>query len=464
MRLKLNTKNIFITLIIAMMFFPGQGLATQASASKTIQDKTDIKKPLLPYVLTLARAKQFALKTSPTLSSVKERIFQARESVKQVRAEYLPTLSLKSSRNYTDKAAVSGTGDNEDLYSNRISATQILFDGFERKYALISAKSGESQAIEAVKEAERLLVWSVASAYLKVQQSIENIQIAQSDMEYNQELAKEATIKENAGTGSLSDVLNFETNANLARSSIINAEQDYKESIHALAALMGYDDSRLPRGMKPAGLGINLIPDHYLPDIDLEMENILEKRPDLKQTRYAIQDAQAGINEEKSGFFPIISLTGSYGATSVERFEDLGDTDYMDASIGININFDIFSGGATKSRVRQAKSKKRELEKNLEQARIDARSDILSAFDKIISTKKQVLLRRRNANLTEKARDLVEKEYRVGQKSLVRLTQAQNDLVAARGSLASARVSLILAKETFDYYTGQNMDSITPDS
>jgi len=451
-----------MTLIFLTIFFPGQGWAKPAS--EPIQGKMDMKQPLLPSVLTLARAKQIALGSSPTLFLVKERIFQARESVKQARAKYLPTLTLKSSWDYTKESAASGSRETEDLYSNRISVTQILFDGFERKYALISTKLNEKQTIEAKKEAKRLLVWSVASAYLKVQQAIENIRIAQSDMAYNQELAKEAKIKEKAGTGSVSDVLNFETNANLAKSSIIDAKQDYKESTHVLASLMGYTDSRLPKGMKPPGLDINPVQDFYLPDIDLEMETILEKRPDLKQAWYGIQDAQAGISEEKSGFFPTISFTGSYGASSVEKLKDMGNNDYMDTSIGVGISFDIFSGGATKSRVRQAESKKRELEDDLKQAKINAQSEIRSAFDKIISTKKQVSLRIKNANLTEKARNLLEKEYKVGQKSLVRLTQAQNDLVAALGSLASARISLTLAKETFDYYTGQNMDLITPES
>ncbi len=53
----------------------------------------------------------------------------------------------------------------------------------------------------------------------------------------------------------------------------------------------------------------------------------------------------------------------------------------------------------------------------------------------------------------------MEKEYNAGQVSLVRLNEAQNDLVSAMGDLAIARVSMILALEAFDYYTGENIHS-----
>ena len=130
----------------------------------------------------------------------------------------------------------------------------------------------------------------------------------------------------------------------------------------------------------------------------------------------------------------------------------------MGASLGINVSFEIFSGGSTLSKVRQAKSQKRELEKSLEDAKIVAQSEIRSAADNITSAREQLQLQEKNADLVKKTRDLVEKEYKAGQQSLVRLNEVRNDLVVTLGDLASARVSLILALEAYDYYTGQNVE------
>ena len=468
--MKSTKKAPILYFILLLLFFPGPG--GTGLAKDSLQGNTS--KVLVPAntVLTLARAKSIALENSPSLASVRERVTQAKETIVQARAGYLPTLSLNGSWEYTEKTAA--TEADKTLYSHGISASQILFDGFERKYALISAKSAERQSIEAEKQAQSLLVWSVASAYLSVQQALEEIKIAQSDMEYNQNLAKVALAKQKAGTGSLSDLLNFETQANSAQSALIDTRQAYKEAAYVLAALMGYADSRLPKGTEPTLPDVNgLLPDQVslnqvswnqaLQESDEEMKTILEKRFDLKQSRYAIQAAQARIQEEKSGFFPTISLTGSYGVSSAEKSDHLSDTDYMGACLGVNVSFELFSGGATRSRVREAISKKQALEKDLEDAKIMAQAEIRGAADKIVSAREKFLLQEKNAGLLQKTRDLVEKEYRVGQASLVRLNEVQNNLVATLGDLAAARVSLILALEAFDYYTGQNIKAlITP--
>jgi len=446
---------LVLSFICTSFLFPGPG--GTGLASESLPGNMRIKPIIPPTVLTLARSKQIALKSSPSLDLVRERMIQAREIIAQARASFLPTLSLDGSWGYTQDTDAVSTTANENIYTHGISATQVLFDGFERKYSLVSAKWEERQSVEAQKEAESLLIWSVASAYLDVQLAGEDIKIAASNMEYNQQLAREAQAKEKAGTGSLSDLLNFETKVNLAKSSLIHARQEYKEAVYVLASLMGYKNSRLPTGMELASLEKLSLIVAISGDRKIQMETILENRPDLKQSQYAVQEAQAGIQGERSDYFPIVSLTGSYGASPVYEAQYLNDKDYMGASLGINVSFEIFSGGSTRSKVRQAQSKKRELEKSLEKAKIEAQSEILSAADNIASAKEQLRLQETNAGLMEKTRDLVEKEYKAGQQSLVRLNQAQNDLVATLGDLASARVSLILALEAYDYYTGQNI-------
>ena len=71
------------------------------------------------------------------------------------------------------------------------------------------------------------------------------------------------------------------------------------------------------------------------------------------------------------------------------------------------------------------------------------------------SAKDQLLLQRENAELVRRNRDLVEKEYATGQTSLVRLNEAQRNLIQARGRLALARVSLRQARQGLKAATGE---------
>jgi TolC family type I secretion outer membrane protein len=417
-------------------------------------------------LISLAMAKQIALENNPSLAAARERVVQAREAIAQARAAYLPTLSTISAWNYTEKTSDFTSGNNENLYSNKISATQLLFDGFLRKYATLAATYSKKMSLAAQQDAQRLLAWSVAQSFLTIQLARENVKIAESDMAFNQNQEKEALAREKSGTGSLSDLLNFKTRVNTARAFLISSQQDLKESCHGLAALMGYANAQFPESMDIGPLDIQAISPETWDNENHgkeayggnNMDNFLARRPDLIQAEYAVKAAGAQINVAVSGYYPTVALTGSYGLSSGEEFRDMGDTDKMGAAVGVTVNFELFSGGATKSSVREARSAKKELEKNLESSKLTAMSDIKSAADDINTTQRQLALQRENTDLVEKMRDLVEKEYTAGQASLVRLNEVQNDLVGALGDLAIARVSLILALERFDYYAGNNID------
>lgn len=453
---------VYWAIITIIMIFPGpDGIAhagqdstghpsifsAPLSASKNVKAKTTL--------LTLARAKEIALENSPSLASAMERVNQARETAAQARAAYFPTLSASAGLDYNENT--SGIGYDENLYTSALSASQTLFDGFYRKYSNLSARYSEKMSLAARDEARRLLSWSVAQTFLNIQLTLDTINIARADMDFNQKQEIEAIAKEKSGTGSYSDVLNFKTQVNQAKSTLLDARQNLNEYGHGLAALLGYKDACLPAGMavaplmaKTLDLGLSK---ETAPEPDQDMETLLAQRPDLNKAFLAVQDAEANIHMKEASYLPTITLTFAYGTTTGSSFDD---TDSMGASLGINASIDIFSGGIRKSKIRQARAEKRELEQDLMDAKITAKSNIRAAAQSISTARQQLALQKENSLLVETTRDLVEKEYAAGQVSLVRLNEAQNNMVSAMGDLSMARVSLVLALEAFDYYSGCN--------
>lgn len=468
MKYQHKTIIIFCMIVMAISLVPGQNrvalageeLSNNLSEPDTTLSTSKMHKRAAGR-LTLARAKKIALKNNPTLASAMERINQARTVITQAKADYFPTVSATTGMDYTEKTENASAGYEENQYINQVSATQILFNGFYRKYATLSAQYKEKMSLAARKDAERLLSWSVAQAFLNTQLAVENIKIAQADMTFNQQQETEAIAKEKFGTGSYSDVLNFKTKVNSAKSSLLSSQQDLNASIHGLAALLGYKDACLPDGMtisvltqdpqdKTSGL-------KTVPKLESQLEPLVSRRPDIEEATLAVQDAKANIQMTNASYFPTISLTGAYGITSGDT---LHDTDSMGASLGVNISFDIFSGGAKKAKVRQALAEKREKENDLLLAKISAISDIKTSAQKIVTTQQQLALQVSNTRLIETARDLVQKEFNAGLVSLVRLNEAQTDLVTAMGDLAKIKVSLVLALEELDYYIGTKINPV----
>lgn len=438
------TAVLFIAAILIAGLNPSAAAEQVSAADPAIQTT----------VLTLGAAKQTALDNNPTIAAALERIFQARQTLVQSRAGFFPSLTGTAGWDYTEAASTAGSGTDETLHSSRLSVTQLLFDGFYTKYTVLAAKTRIEMKIAASEDAKRLLAWSVAQAFLNTQLAVESITIARSDMEFNQRQAVDAAAKEKAGLGSYSDTLNFQTKVNAATASLLSAQQDLSEAKIGLAALLGYPDAKLPDMISIAPLP-GSIADTTPINIDSRLNQILSSRPDLKELSLAVEEAADTIRAAKADYFPTVTLTAGYGTSSGDHFFD---DSAMGATAGINISFDIFSGGIKKSKTAEASSLKREREKTLENAKINAVAEIQTSIKDISVLGQQLVLQEENTRLTQITRDLVEKEYEAGQASLVRLNEAQNDLVSAQGTLSQNKISLLLALEALDYYIGDNIN------
>ncbi|MCH7910780.1 MAG: TolC family protein, partial [Candidatus Hydrogenedentes bacterium] len=82
------------------------------------------------------------------------------------------------------------------------------------------------------------------------------------------------------------------------------------------------------------------------------------------------------------------------------------------------------------------------------------------SLETLTAAQQELLIQRETTQFVERNRELVEREYRSGQGSLVRLNEAQRDLIAQRGRLALARV--VLRQSWFDLKTatGETLESI----
>lgn len=427
-------------------------------------------------VLNLETAARIALADNPSLKAALERVIQAREAVWQARSAYWPRLDLAGSGarvTLSDTAydtqlsqaqllrRIGGPPANieetEDYYKAGLTASWILFDGFYRRFNLAAAKSGEQSSQAAREDAQRLLLSAVIGSFLDAQLALENVAIAKADEAFNQRLLSEAKLRYNVGTGALSDVLNFEVQANSAHSERITADRVYQTSRIGLAALLGIPQARLPQKTRLSELSPATDTELGKPDAKALLQTAYDRRPDLQRSEYSVQQAEALAKSVRSGYWPTLTVSGSYDG---ERIEDAGfESEDFGNTIALSLQYNLFSGGLTRAKHQEAKARLRELERTREYDRINIVSEVQSVLARVDSAQQQLLLQRRTAKLVQRNRDLVEKEYKAGVGSLVRLNEAQRDLIRAQVGLASARAALRQAWYDLETATGQIVET-----
>ncbi len=458
--------NKLLFLLLALCLLNTNTLALAAETeNRTTPDIQAIK------VLDLDTACKIALAENPSLAAAAQRVEQARQLVKQARAAYWPNLAANGSVNrvkqsenqYQTNLATArainplATIDNpEDYYKAGLSASWVLFDGFRRHFSNAAAKHGEAQSQNALLDSRRLLLSAVAGSFYRAQLASEGVTIAAADEAFNLKQVSDANARLRVGTGSLSDVLNFEIQANAARDSRINADNQYITAMAGLAALLGIPHAAFPEGLKLALLEKEADTIMQQPDAGQAIDYAHQNRPDILAAAQGVERAAAGIKTARARYYPSVVLSGTLNGERADNssFEgnDFGNT------VGVFLTYDLFSGGADRARVAEARHKEKETLKNQEALKISVANEVNDALTGLRAAQQQLELQRKNASLVQRNRDLVEKEYAAGQSSLVRLNEAQRNLIQAQSRLAFARLSLRLAWSTLDTATSKSLE------
>lgn len=452
------------TMLIIIMFL----IASPVFGSEAGPDQLDWKSM---ETLDLVSAKSIALAQNPSLEAAVQRVAQARQQVKQATSAYWPQLDLSGSAAHVDMSDNSYDANlaqakainpfakiynPEDYNSAGLKATWLLFNGFEREYSHKAAKYGTRAGEHGLQDAKRLILSAVVQAYYNALLAKEDIRIAEADAAFNQRLMKEAHARLDLGAGSLSDALNFEIAVHGATAQLINGSRAYEIAMLGLGAVLGINDPDFAKTVKIPPLEKESEKDMTTPDAEALLQVAETMRPDIQQAKASVDQARASIGAAKAKFYPTIAASVS---RDVSRENDSGyEGEDVEQTAALSFSYNLFAGGLHRAGLAKAKAAKREAEAGLNQALIDAASDVRTSAATVEFTQKQLALQNKTAILVRENRDLVEKEYQAGQASLVRLNEAQKDLIQVESNLARVRVQLRQAWFQLLTSTGQSLE------
>ena len=421
--------------------------------------------------LTLAETEKIALEDNPTIMAAEARLNKARQILKKSLSSYFPRIDFTASaarvnmsdnsyNNALDTARVFNplaTVENpEKYYKTGITASWILFNGFERKYERAKALYGKKAGDAALADAKRVLLFSVALNFYAAQLALENIAIASADEAFYDRLVKEAKLRHKAGTGSLSDVLNFRISVNSAKSIKIEAKQNFDAILSSLGALINITDYEALSKISITPLEKDEKVDFELLKLQSQIDYAMAHRPDIKQMEAALMSAGSAVKKARAGYYPTVVFSAHMDGERAgdERFEsdDFGDT------VGLNLSYNLFAGGLTMAKIGEAKSIMKEAMEDLKILKLSIISDVRTAYTGLKAAQNLLALQRTNADLVQKNRDLINKEYLAGKGSLLRLNEAQKNLIQAKSRLALALVSIGRAKYSLDAATSKNIE------
>ncbi len=393
---------------------------------------------------------QAALDNDPMIREALANRNAQREARPQARAQLLPNIGLSGSKSdsTTDGTQIGlGAGGEVELVdfsseseSTRYSLglTQTIFR-WDRWVNLRQAGDRVARAEIDFEAARQQLIVRVAERYFDVLAAQDNLAFAESNNEAISRQLDQATRRFEVGLIAITDVQEAQAGFDLAVADEINARRQLASARERLREVTGTHFTDL------AGPGAELPLIRPEPaNEDAWVQRALQDNLTLNAQRLTAEIADKEVSRQRAGHLPTIDLNASRSrneSTGATPF-DTSDTD--STSVSLQFNMPIFSGGGTRSLVRQAayqhEAAKAVLEREARATERTARDAFLGVQSEIsrVSALRQAL----QSNNT--ALQATEAGFEVGTRTTVDVLNARSTAFRARNDLARSRYDYLL--------------------
>lgn len=304
-----------------------------------------------------------------------------------------------------------------------------------------SAKLQRSREQASADSKAQQLYFNTASAYFDVLRAQDSLGIAKNRLATLNKRLEEAQEKLAVGFVSRVDVLEQESQRDAAASQLLSAEDLLNSRSESLAAIVGERLARL------ASLRDNIPVLAPTPNnIDAWGKLAIKQNPDVLASQLDIEQSQANKAAIEGGYLPQINLFASYsdrtlkGSDSATVALNSGTTEV----IGVEARWEIFAGGVTNARVKQASLQTELARQNHESDSKQIENQSRAIFMSVRTDASRIKAQQRSVASAELAFDAIEAGYAAGTHSIVDLMTSETKLNGARVELANARYDYIL--------------------
>jgi NodT family efflux transporter outer membrane factor (OMF) lipoprotein len=365
---------------------------------------------------------------------------QARAVVAEDRATLFPSLDLTGAATRAQRGGGSITGVNSASLNN--SPTNSYQAALGASWAPdIWGKI--RRTVENAKDAEQATEADLANARLSAQSELatDYIQLRLADADKalltktTQAYARSLQITQNqykVGVAAKSDVLQAQTQLTNAQASLVDDDRQRTAAEHAIAMLTG---------MAPANLTIAPVQDwspQPPPTPQGVPSTLMQRRPDIAAAERRAAAANALIGVQVAGYFPDLTLTGSYGFAS-SALNTLFKSSNAAWSYGGSVAQTVFDAGATSARVRGARAGYDQAVANYRQTSLTAFQQVEDALAAARVLQDEAILRQQASTSADQAEQIALNQYKAGQTAYTTVVVAQATALSARQALLTTQ-------------------------
>jgi outer membrane protein len=401
--------------------------------------------------ITPNEAVSLALDNNYGIKLANNQLEVAKNNTSILNSGYLPTLTGNAGATI-DKQNTEGQLANGDVriaegaetrrYNASINLNYTLFDGLGRSYNYKQLKERykltELEAIETIENT----IFQLFTVYYSVAQLTENTLALKQTLDISKDRLVRAEYQFDYGQNTKLGVLNAEVDINNDSISVINTKQQLINFKRDLNVVLG-----------------NTLTEDFNVDTKVDFDVLFDKEVLFQQAKVRntallqidrnISISGLDIKSGKSTYLPTIGLIGSYGWNESANNSPLAfvlQNTNSGVSAGLNLSWNLFDGGNTITRVKNAKINLENQQLQKEQLLISLERDFNNVWDDYQNKLNIYKIQETNIITSQNNFNRTEEKFKVGQVNSIEFRQAQLNLLNAELSRNQAKYEAKLAE------------------
>ena len=400
--------------------------------------------------LLVSKAIELALENNYGIKIVNNNNLVAKNNASLLNSGYLPTLTGNSGVTYnrdnieadfTNGQSTALNGAKSSRYNASLNLNYTLFDGMGRYYDYKRLKEqyklSELQARETIENT----IAQLYTVYYNVAQVSENVRTLEQTLAISKDRITRATYQFEYGQGTKLDILNAQVDINNDSINLINAKQQLINTKRDLNVVLG----NVLASEFSVETTINFSLEINKDDLFQKMK---ENNVSLLQVDKNIMINEFIIKANKSGYLPTVGLTGSYGwnRNNNNAASFVAVSTNTGLSGGLNLSWNIFDGGGTVTRVKNAKIDLENQKYQKESILISVERDFYNAWDDYQNKLAIFQVQENNIRTSQNNFDRTQEKFKLGQVTTIEFRQAQLNLLNAELSRNQAKYQAKLSE------------------
>jgi len=345
--------------------------------------------------------------------------------------------------------------DDHNFYSRMeasIRLSQLLYDGKETS-SLVAIEEArlDSAGYRTFDNAEDLALNAII-AHMEVYRNRELVALAQNNVNDHLNILGKMDERQQAGAGSIADVDQTQTRlarayASLAttKAALKTAEANYQRFVGKLAGDVEF--FVVPPGVLPASL-------------DKAVTQSMDNNPKILAFTANIDEAENRFNLSKSNFLP--KVYGELSSSYEDQVEGSGTYEQNNRAM-VRLNWNIFNGGSDVADRRATMSRKMQAVAQRDDERDQVVEETRATWAELEAARQRSASFGEALTYSRKTLDSYRKQFDVGQRTLLDVLDAHNELFQSAGLMITAKANEVIASQRLLALTGKLNDSLQID-